>query len=335
LVKNKLILVLLNILKPNFNPKIMKRIVVLLVVGLLTFILTPLQSCRKDETEFKDYYLKSQKDVDNFTLSTINGNLHINGEYISTLSNLNKIKAIKGSLSIYQSHLLKNLDGLHNLTTIDSGLYIQTNASLESINQFSKLEYVGGDILIFENESLKNLLGLKNIKAFTNEIQVANNISLESLEGLGVFSGAKLMFYGNSSLTSLSTLSGINYLQSLYIADQNLITSLEGLENLNYIEDYLVISSIASLVSIKELSSLTSVDEISIFENDILESLDGLENISTGLKSVRISRNSSLTDFCALAPVLESNSLAKLTVSLNMYNPSREDILNGDCEQSH
>ncbi len=311
----------------------MKRIFALLIVGLLLSVFAFLQSCCKDETEFKDYYLKSQKDVDNFTLSTVNGNLHINGEYISTLSNLNKIKAIKGSLSIYRSHLLKNLDGLHNLTTIDSGLYIQTNASLESINQFSKLEYVGGDILILENESLKNLLGLGNLIGFTNEIQVTRNLTLESLEGIGVFSGAELTINGNISLADLSALSDIKELKSLYISDQNLIKSLEGLENLNFIEDYLNIISNASLVSIKELSGLTSVDEISIFENDILESLDGLESISTGLKSLRISRNSSLTDFCALTPVLESNSLAKLTVSLNMYNPSREDILNGDCEQ--
>lgn len=310
----------------------MKRIIALLVAGLLTFTITHLQSCRKDEPEFMNYYLKSQKDVDGFTLSTVNGNLHINGEYISTLSNLNKIKAIKGSLSIYRSHLLKNLDGLHNLTTIDSGLYIQTNSSLESINHLSKLEYVGGDILIFENESLKNLIGFFNIKAFTNELQVANNISLESLDGLGVFSGAELMIYGNSSLTDLSALSDIKELKSLYLSDQNLITSLEGLENLNFIEDYLDISSNASMMSIKELSGLTSVAEINIVDNELLETLDGFENVSTGLKSVRISMNSSLTDFCALAPVMESNSLAKLTVRQNAYNPTREEILDGNCK---
>jgi hypothetical protein len=309
----------------------MKRIVALLVASLLVFALTFLQSCGKDKPEFKDYYLKSQKDVDGFTLSTVNGNLHINGEYISTLSTLNKIKAIKGSLSIYRSHMLKNLDGLHNLTTIDSGLYIQTNSSLESINHLSKLEYVGGNILIFENKSLKNLLGLSNIKAFTNNIQVANNFSLESLNGLGVFSGAELMIYGNSSLTDLSDLSDIKELKSLYLSYQNLITSLEGLENLNFIEDYLDISSNASLMSIKELSGLTSVAEINIGDNELLETLDGLENISTGLKSVRISMNSSLTDFCALAPVMEFNNLAKLTVRQNAYNPSREDILDGVC----
>lgn len=289
------------------------------------------QSCSKDKLEFKDYYLKSQKDVDNFTLSTVNGNLHINGEYISSLSNLNKIKAIRGSLSIYRSHLLKNLDGLHNLTTIDSGLYIHTNSSLESINHLSKLEYVGGDILIFENESIKNLLGLDNLIGFTNEIQVTRNMSLESLDGLGVFSGAELMIYGNSSLTDLSALSDIKELKGLYISDQNLITSLVGLGNLDFIEDYLYIISNASLMSIKELSSLTSVAEIYIYGNDILETLDGLENISTGLKSVTIYKNSSLTDFCSLIPVIESNSLAKLTVKLNVYNPSREEILDGGC----
>lgn len=309
----------------------MRKNLVLLSLGFMVAAAIIGQSCRNDEPEFKDYYLKSQKDVDGFTLSTVNGNLHINGEYISTLSNLNKIKAIKGSLSIYRSHLLKNLDGLHNLTTIDSGLYIQTNSSLESINQLSKLECVGGNILIFENKSLKNLLGLNNIKAFTNNIQVANNISLESLDGLRVFSGAELMIYRNSSLNSLSSLSGINYLQSLYLIDQNLITTLEGLENLNFIEDYLVISSNASLMSIKELSGLTSVAEINIIENELLETLDGLENISTGLKSVTIYKNSSLTDFCSLVPVMESNNLAKLTVRQNAYNPSREDILDGVC----
>lgn len=310
----------------------MKRIFALLIAGLLVSVLAFLQSCCKDEPEFKDYYLKSQKDVDNFTLSTVNGNLHINGEDISTLSNLNKIKAIKGSLSIYRSHLLKNLDGLHNLSSIDSGLYIQNNSSLESINQLSKLEYVGGDIKILENESLKNLHGLSNIKAFTNEIQVTRNLSLESLEGLGVFSGAKLTINDNSSLTSLSALSGIDYLQSLYLSGQNLITSLEGLESLDFIEDYLNIISNASLMSIKELSGLTSVAEINIYENDMLETLDGLENISAELKSVTIYKNSSLTDFCALAPVIESNSLVKLTVRLNSYNPSQEDILDGSCK---
>jgi hypothetical protein len=121
-------------------------------------------------------------------------------------------------------------------------------------------------------------------------------------------------------------------LKSLYLSYQNLITSLEGVENLNFIEDYLVISSNANLMSIKELSGLTSVAEINIDDNELLETLDGLENISTGLKSVRVYKNSSLTDFCSLIPVIESNSLAKLTVKLNEYNPSRENILDGNCK---
>ncbi|MFP4557695.1 MAG: hypothetical protein ACLFNU_12575 [Bacteroidales bacterium] len=310
----------------------MKRIAELLVASLLVFALTFLQSCGKDEPEFKDYYLKSQKDVDNFNLSTVNGNIHINGEYISTLSNLNKIKAIKGSLSIYRSHLLKNLDGLHYLSSIDSGLYIQNNSSLESINHLTKLEYVGGDILIFENESIKNLLGLGSLIGFTNEIQITRNMTLESLEGLEMFSGSKLTINGNSSLANLSALSDIKELKSLYISDQNIITSLEGLENLCFIEDYLVISSNASLMSIKELSDLTSVAIIDIDDNKMLETLDGLENISTGLKSIRIFMNSSLTDFCALVPVIDSNNLDYISVKQNKYNPTHEDIQDGDCK---
>ncbi len=311
--------------------QIMKRIIALSVTCLLVAVIYSLQSCRKDEPQFQDYYLNTQKDIDNFNLSSVNDNLHINGQYINNLSNLSKVRLIKGSLSIYRSHMLKNLDGLHNLSSIDSGLYIHFNLSLDNITHLSKLEFVGGNIQIFDNENLKNIQGLSNIRGFTNEIHLNRNISLESLKGLRGLSGAELSITGNSSLASLSALSGINELKSLYISGQNLITSLDGLEEVELIEEYLYITNNNRLISINELSNLKSANKINICENTLLDNLDGLENINAGLTFVSICRNPSLTNFCSLVPVLNANKSVNLRTELNKYNPTYEDILNGDC----
>ena len=132
------------------------------------------------------------------------------------------------------------------------------------------------------------------------------------------------------------------------------IVSLEALNSISFIENDLEISYNEQLINVDGLNNLTSIGGILNIENDSnLENLKGFHNLTTiggslsiGGTSIRnfnglenltnlgdgffIAYNIQLTDFGSLQNLI-TNSNDSYLVYENGYNPSKKDIINGNC----
>jgi hypothetical protein len=135
-------------------------------------------------------------------------------------------------------------------------------------------------------------------------------------------------------LNSLKGLSNITFVKGdIYIENGSEIKSLEGLNNLDSIGKSLSILMMKNLVDINDLSNLKSIGgRLNIFNNISLLSLDGIENIEIVECLIKITGNDSLVDFCAIKDLLsEDGAGGEVWIYENAFNPTVEDIINGDC----
>ncbi len=160
-------------------------------------------------------------------------------------------------------------------------------------------------------------------------------------------------------LTSLEGLNSVEQVRSISIHYCDGLTSLSGLEGLTTIKpldfstsnfSWISLFKNSNLASIAALSNLTYAQGIRITTNNALTSLDGLQNVAemngvypdttpgviiggSILVNSENEGNLSLTDFCALTTLFSNGSFNPdwYYYGENAYNPSFEDIINGDC----
>ena len=111
----------------------------------------------------------------------------------------------------------------------------------------------------------------------------------------------RLYIADNDALTSLDGLSGITSFEgSLFILDNDALTSLEGLENLSSVIGVEIFRN-AALTSLDGLSGITSVEgRLDIRDNAALTSLGGLSGITSVEGGLLIRDNDALTSLDGL-----------------------------------
>lgn len=130
-------------------------------------------------------------------LSTVTGSINIiDCDQLTSITNaFSKITSIDSSqtsvlltslwvLNINDNELLSDLSGFSNITNIDGGLRILTNASLLDLDDFNGLTTIGDDIIVLENVSLQNVNGLSNISSIQDDLFVFDNTALTECCGL-------------------------------------------------------------------------------------------------------------------------------------------------------
>lgn len=134
-------------------------------------------------------------------------------------------------------------------------------------------------------------------------------------------------------ITYLSSLLGLNYIGNYLVVSFNEhLTNPDGLESLIDISVFLQIVDNSSLTNIDGLKNVERIGHIVIYNNDTLTNLNGLSNTSFIANEINIKQNDSLIDFCARQPFLSNNNYTGIfDVELNEYNPSLEQIINGEC----
>ncbi|WP_139958716.1 T9SS type A sorting domain-containing protein [Flavicella sediminum] len=288
--------------------------------------------------------ITEQKDIDTFSYTRINGNLHIGtgltGDRIFNLSGLSSLTFVEGNLLIGQYanfNSMQTLAGLHNLTEVGGDLNIAVNDELLNLDELSSLVSIGGNLLISGNPKLISVEGLSKLKAVGNSIMIGyasagGNPELTSLKGLENITSLK----GNLVLTEcdkISSLEGLNSLEriegSFSIGNFSVdkvtnLTSLDGLENLNSIGGNISIKNNNLLSSIVGLTSLTEVGGNINFENNpALESFEGLEKLASVNGFLSIKNNSSLTSIAQL------NKLSTIPGDLTITENPKLTSLNG------
>lgn len=235
---------------------------------------------------------------------------------------------------------LENLDGLSNVNTDVKEIIIGDNPILKNLDGLSSITKVyGGNtkIIISNNNLLSNISGLQGIVAIDfGSISIFNNDSLTDLDGIhniADLSETSIAIRENDNLIDLSALRNIN--DSIYqinIENNESLFDLDGLQFIRYAQN-IYINQNNSLSNITGLTNLTSVSHIVIGRNNSLLKLDGLENITSDINTFEVTYNDLLVDFCSLVQPLQNINIQNHIVSGNAYNPTQQDIIDGNCSQ--
>lgn len=196
---------------------------------------------------------------------------------------------------------ITDLSPLNTIISVTRQVEIQSNPMLTSLDGLSQLSVASG-LIVNDNENLTSLDGLTNFRAIDGNSFVSRQT---------VYSGGVISLLNNASLTSIEALNNISpqVLNSVSINSTGL-ASLQGLEK------------------------ITSVSTLQVINNDNLISLAALEGLSAISNTVFIFGNDQLSNYCILqAPLLTNSSLEIYNVSENQFNPTQQNIIDGDCSQ--
>lgn len=295
-------------------------------------------------------------------------NLRIdNTQFLENINALENLTEVTHQLYVVDNDNLKNIDGLRNissqlnnvyieyndelvnidgLTGISSIVFVQNlpsmniryNPKLQNINGISNLEIVeDGVISISGNDQITNIDALSSIPSTIKELVVFGNENLENLNGIShltIIEGS-LFIEANAalpdiSMSNLTTITGELTIGFNYPG----LTSLDGLQNLSSIGGEFRLVNNHSLVNIDALSNLSTVGSLEIENCNAISNLNGLSSLTNIDDYCNMIRNNILTDFCGLELVVNSNGIGgEFLTKLNAYNPTLQDIMNGDCSQ--
>ena len=273
-------------------------------------------------------------------LTEIGGDFEVRLPYsLESFEGLESLETIGGNFKVIDKLALSSLSsfkGLSSLKSIGEDFEVNTNSSLNALESFEgleSLETIGGNFKIIDNESSLNALssfkGLSSLKSIGGDFEVSTDHSssphpshslnaLESFEGLesletigGNFRVIAESFSYSYSFNVLSSFKGLSSLKSIggdFEVKARVLESFEGLENLTNIGDKLTIKGCSSLNNIDALKNIESLNDISI------------------------TTCSKLYDFCVLKNVVQNMS-GTFYVNDNGYNPTKYQLLNGECSQ--
>lgn len=279
------------------------------------------------------FYNSSIIDLSSLTnLTSIDGSLNIYGNRaLSSLNGLDNIVSISGNLEIYDLPILAEVK-LSSLTSIGGGLELFYLNNVPNFNHLSNLSTIGDNTYINHNPSITSLSGLSSLSFINGLLSINNNDSLTTIGLDALTSVGNLIIQDNQQLMNFHGLENINlHNRNIFISQNNSITSLEGLL-FNNSHGSLSIENNPNLSDLSQLISLNSIIGIlNIHNNDAITNLDAFSNLSVA-GGIGIGNNVNLDNFCGLTTLMSNNFTGSFSVSGNAYNPSQQDIIDGNCE---
>ncbi len=267
-------------------------------IYLFTFLMLTLFGCASDDNNFPAPLIVYQGDL------ILRSQADVNAYGAQGYNIINGYLNIGDRSSDDQPIIpsdITDLSPLSSIIQVTKQIEIQSNPLLTSFSGLGNLVSVAG-IIINSNENITSLNGLQGITTITDAPFPTGQV---------ILNGGVISIFDNPSLTSMTALGNITpqRLQSISIYD-NGITSLNGLE------------------------SITSVSGLNIVNNDALTSLAALEGLLTIENGIYIAGNENLTNYCILQTPLQNNpSLPIFNVLNNQFNPTQQNIIDGNCSQ--
>ena len=285
-----------------------------------------------------DIIFETEQDLIDFQTAgytKVRGNVIVSGGEITTLQKLdNLLTEINGSLRL-ECSTLTTLDGLYGLKTITDSLIIK-DGDMTSFEGLRNLGTIGGNFKViaessysyyYSLNSLSSFKGLSGLKSIGGDFEV-NAKSYSSLNSLASFEG----------LESLETIGGnFKVIAGSYSSLESLSSfkSLSGLKSIggDFEVNAKYSSSLKSLASFEGLESLTNIGggKLTINYCSSLNNIDALKNIES-LNDISITTCPKLYDFCVLQNVVQNMS-GTFYLNNNGYNPTKYQLLNGECSQ--
>lgn len=271
------------------------------------------------------------------SLSYVSGDLNISSNVLTTLNGLQNITEIGGLFILSYNDSLKEVNALSSLRKIGDILQIGNNPQLINIDGFSNLNIVRGSIIIFSNHSLTSIGD-----AFEN-LESALNISIsqsmfESIDGFNSLTSCySIELYNNEQLESISGFNTLHSCKRLSIGLNGNLQSIDGFSSLNNVDQFMLIQPntiSAPAISITAFSNLTTIENNLFIRGLAITDIDFISNVETVGNDLNIDYNENLSDFCGLNTLIFNNGLVgNFYLNNNLYNPTKEDILNGNCSQ--
>lgn len=233
------------------------------------------------------------------------GDLSLQRLTVSDLTVFQDLSYVNSLIVLYLDNVT-DFTGFENVKYINNFLYVD-GGGFTDYRGLSNLKYVGGDVQL-DNNRINTLEHLSNLKYVGGHLRFTNGLEVTSLQGL----------------ESIVEIGG-----GFVIVDAEKLENISALGNLRKVNSDLVIVECDELLDLSPLSNLASVRTLILRALPKVTSLSGLENIRL-IRDAIITSNTSLTDFCALKPVLKSATNATLDIADNAYNPTREEILDDE-----
>ena len=270
--------------------------------------------------------LRSFEGLENVT--TIGINLDGTFDALTSFKGLKNVKTA-GSFSLGGTFpVLASFEGLENLTAINSFLlddgYLNgqwSDGTFDELTDFRGLENLER-IGYFELESgikaksLKNFSGLGKVE-YIGDFSINQYANLPALQSFEGFDSLKEIGKNLDLDSPCPSLSGLNHLTTVggnVKINDGLLTSLQGLNSLK---------TVGGTVTIEHCYQLLSIDGLS--------GLQTFPNALNGAKVLKINNCRQLKNFCALSD--DFLRYYDLEVTDCGYNPTRADLLNGNCSQ--
>lgn len=255
-------------------------------------------------------------------LTKIDGNLTINETDITIIEDFGKLENIAGGLSFFMNASLQEIKNLNSLKSV-SNLNIFGNPKLLRISGFSALESCQSTITINVNENLQSIKGFNKLTYIGEDLSIEGNSKLEKIEGFEKLATVEKNILFNSNV---------------------LIREFKAFNNLKNIGESLDLRYNWSLITLNNFQSLDSIRGSLVIDNHKeLLALTGLNSLIFIGNQLYIANNPKLSNFCGIMPLIQTEGglqegdtgdpyyVPYFQITDNLYNPSRQDLLNGNC----
>ncbi len=276
-------------------------------------------------------------------------------EVIDDISALTKLSVVGNTLGLYNTDA-QSLQGLEGLTSVKN-LDIESNEELLTLTTFPSLNFISNSIRIIDNINLLDISGLESINRLEGSLIISGNTSilntnlnpfinltsvgealsindfpkLESLDGLQNLKNIDKRFYlsNNPELLNIESLVNTEINENVYILNNSLLTSLNGLESVSTELNRLNIENNSALTNLDALKGIEFIKEyFFIGNNPLITNLDAFSNVKSVYR-LRIIGNTSLVSFCGLKNA-DLPSGSSFSISGNAYNPTAAQIETDD-----
>lgn len=225
------------------------------------------------------------------------------------------IKIYDGDLLLENQSMVASFgeDGYNEIDgSLNIGTLQENSTDITDLSALQSITVVNGNISI-RHTMCTDFAGLENIDttyAFA-KLTIENNDQLINCNGLNSITSLNMVYIAdNDELTSLEGLTSLHTITNyLWIVLNPNLSSLSGLQNLQTISFNLDIVNNNSLTSLLGLENITSLNELDVVDNDSLESLNGLNNLVSCSSSLNIADNPLLQNLNGLSSVSSVISL--------------------------
>ena len=239
----------------------------------------------------RDYTITSTEHIAALSGCTrVTGDLTISIPDLGTLTGLEQIVEVGGTLLLVRNPELESVPGLSGLVRVGEGLAFNYNDRLLSLAGLESVTEIGETLFVGTNASLRDLQGLSGLQHIGRHLMVELNESMTSLSGLDSLITIEQAIYiqENPSLVSLTGLERISTLAGLGIWNNTSLPDLTGLDGLTSTTGAVDVHSNENLVSLKGIESLTAIsgEGLMVRRNPslaTLSALDSLESLDRGM----------------------------------------------------